>query len=549
MARLPIPGSDNGDWGNILNSFLEISHNSDGTLANNTVGTNQIQNNAVTSAQLDTPTQTVITSITNKYEKPSSGIPSSDLASNVQTSLTAASSAIQSVNNKTGTSITLAASDINAIPSAYMGAASGVATLDNTSKLSIAQVPSSVINANSIAANTLPVASGSGSVNWQTVGTKTRYLILLSGSEAVALNTQTWNADYQDTNHYNVFQEAINQIASVGGAVEFRDVFNLSSGAATLQIPSGVGLIGPGPLSSFNSYTPQAGMLISSYNGPIIEMITNPSGLLSFPYLSGFTIQGGGPTKTSQVGVQVASGSYDAYIDEVLIFQAGQYGFQALGGKNWLDKCYIEDCGVAGADIAGGTTNRITNSYIFGNGTNGVTITAGTYFGMNGCFLCENGVGNSGADVSITSSATSGEIVGNMFEQFAGASNSPTTLKIASTNPEADWLIANNTGLNTRMGKLATPFSTEFSNVATFGPGGTLAAPQTPTTTAYNYKVQYTPLWVSITGGTAVSITITDFNGSTLASGLTSYTGRLEVGQWLSFGLFTAPPTVVAAVV
>ncbi len=32
MARLPIPGSDVGDWGNILNGFLEIAHNSDGTL-------------------------------------------------------------------------------------------------------------------------------------------------------------------------------------------------------------------------------------------------------------------------------------------------------------------------------------------------------------------------------------------------------------------------------------------------------------------------------------------------------------------------------------
>jgi hypothetical protein len=32
MARLPTVGSDNGSWGTVLNSFLEISHNSDGTL-------------------------------------------------------------------------------------------------------------------------------------------------------------------------------------------------------------------------------------------------------------------------------------------------------------------------------------------------------------------------------------------------------------------------------------------------------------------------------------------------------------------------------------
>lgn len=32
MPRLPIPGSDNGQWGNILNDFLSIAHNSDGTI-------------------------------------------------------------------------------------------------------------------------------------------------------------------------------------------------------------------------------------------------------------------------------------------------------------------------------------------------------------------------------------------------------------------------------------------------------------------------------------------------------------------------------------
>jgi len=31
-TRLPIPGSDDGTWGDILNQFLSIEHNSDGTL-------------------------------------------------------------------------------------------------------------------------------------------------------------------------------------------------------------------------------------------------------------------------------------------------------------------------------------------------------------------------------------------------------------------------------------------------------------------------------------------------------------------------------------
>jgi hypothetical protein len=36
--RLPIPGGDDGDWGNILNGFLEVSLNADGTLKGSAVG-------------------------------------------------------------------------------------------------------------------------------------------------------------------------------------------------------------------------------------------------------------------------------------------------------------------------------------------------------------------------------------------------------------------------------------------------------------------------------------------------------------------------------
>lgn len=63
--RLPIPGSDNGTWGTILNGFLEVSHNADGTL----------MSSAITTA-----------------------------------------GAITSVNGLTGSSVTLAASDVGAAP-------------------------------------------------------------------------------------------------------------------------------------------------------------------------------------------------------------------------------------------------------------------------------------------------------------------------------------------------------------------------------------------------------------------------------------------------
>ena len=39
VQRLPIPGQDDGTWGDILNGFLEVSHNSDGTLNTSAVST------------------------------------------------------------------------------------------------------------------------------------------------------------------------------------------------------------------------------------------------------------------------------------------------------------------------------------------------------------------------------------------------------------------------------------------------------------------------------------------------------------------------------
>lgn len=38
MTRLPVPGSDDNQWGTILNDFLQVAHNADGTLKSGAVG-------------------------------------------------------------------------------------------------------------------------------------------------------------------------------------------------------------------------------------------------------------------------------------------------------------------------------------------------------------------------------------------------------------------------------------------------------------------------------------------------------------------------------
>lgn len=54
MARLPQPGGDNGDWGNILNDFLSQSLKNDGLVKDNAVTANTIAPGAVISAAIAT---------------------------------------------------------------------------------------------------------------------------------------------------------------------------------------------------------------------------------------------------------------------------------------------------------------------------------------------------------------------------------------------------------------------------------------------------------------------------------------------------------------
>jgi hypothetical protein len=79
MPRLPIPGGDDRTWGDILNDYLSVEHNPDGTLKKTS-------------------------DIYARYSKPATGIPETDLAVAVQTKLNATSGvpATRTVNTGTG---------------------------------------------------------------------------------------------------------------------------------------------------------------------------------------------------------------------------------------------------------------------------------------------------------------------------------------------------------------------------------------------------------------------------------------------------------------
>jgi hypothetical protein len=134
MTRLPIPGADNGRWGDILNDFLSVEHNNDGTLRS--------------SGTIDT-----------KADK-----------SYVDAAVAGVTVPVTSVNSQIG-AVNLTASDVSADS---LGAASAVAAssiafiLYNTGSSSYPARTSATADANRIVAWVGPVAptiGGSGAVN------------------------------------------------------------------------------------------------------------------------------------------------------------------------------------------------------------------------------------------------------------------------------------------------------------------------------------------------------------------------------------------------
>lgn len=104
-TRLPVVGKDDGTWGSLLNDFLTVEHNTDGTLRK---------------------------------------------AGDIATAKAAAASAVQSVNGKSGNAVTLTATDVGAVSSSAVGQSNGVAPLDSTGKVPSANLPSASNAVNSV---------------------------------------------------------------------------------------------------------------------------------------------------------------------------------------------------------------------------------------------------------------------------------------------------------------------------------------------------------------------------------------------------------------
>jgi hypothetical protein len=229
--RLPTPGSDTGDWGDILNSFLEVSLASDGTLNSNTVGTNQLASNAVTNAQLDTPTQTTLASVANKYTLPNGGIPYTDLAGNipasslstaVQTNLSSAATAIQPTT-------TLAGDLSGSLPSPTVAKLQGISLPSST------PTAGQVLQATSDTATNWATVTSSGTVNNAT--TTTPGLIELAGDLGGTNSSATSPTLANTTNVENI----ISSNSTVAGATQKTNNLSDLTSVTTARTNLGLG--------------------------------------------------------------------------------------------------------------------------------------------------------------------------------------------------------------------------------------------------------------------------------------------------------------------
>ena len=147
--------------------------------------------------------------------------------------IAAAGAPVQSVNGSTG-AVTITTTSLGAVPTSQLGAASGVATLDVTGKLTAAQIPAVLVGA--VVYQTTWNASTNSPALASGVGTKGQYYkVSMSGTTAVDGISQ-WNAGDTiifDGATWGKIDGLSSEVVSVNGQVGAVTVSTITGNAGT----------------------------------------------------------------------------------------------------------------------------------------------------------------------------------------------------------------------------------------------------------------------------------------------------------------------------
>jgi hypothetical protein len=140
MARLPVPGQDNGAWGEILNDFLSQSLSANGSLKPGVVTSSALAPGAVTVTKADVGLAVVDN--TTDLGKPVSTATQTALNLKAPVASPTFTGVVTVPTPSNGTDATTKTYvDTTTIPLSQKGAANGVATLTGTGKLTASQAP------------------------------------------------------------------------------------------------------------------------------------------------------------------------------------------------------------------------------------------------------------------------------------------------------------------------------------------------------------------------------------------------------------------------
>lgn len=247
MARLPIPGSDSGTWGSVLNDFLAQSLSADGTLKTGAVSASSIVDGTITEAKLDVAAQAKLNS------GGTAGVTTVNTRSGAVT-LTAADVGLASVNNTSDANKPISAATQTALSGKeatiaagttgqyYRGdkswqtldrAAVGLASVDNTSDVS-KPVSSATLTALNAKADSSALTSGlAGKANTSHTHTSADITDLTETTQDTIASTLV--AGTNVTLNYNDGAGTLTVSASSGGGGGAVDSVNGATGVVVLD--------------------------------------------------------------------------------------------------------------------------------------------------------------------------------------------------------------------------------------------------------------------------------------------------------------------------